>query len=99
MKRLSQTELDVIVEAIYSISTFEDLKIVQTAVKTQRATINNEQLRNMNIGDRVEWGYGGEKHMGTVEKVNPTTVSVQEDNLERWRIAPSCLKKIEGGEL
>ncbi|MAH51882.1 hypothetical protein CMI37_39055 [Candidatus Pacearchaeota archaeon] len=92
-------KLEDIIVGIYNLTTFEDLKVVQSALKTQRTTINKQQLQEYKKGDRVEWGYGGEKHFGTVEKVNPTTISVQEDNLTRWRIAPSCMKKSTNEEV
>ena len=68
------------------------------------------QTQTLRPGDKVLFGRShGEQTLGTVLKVNPKSVMVQQDEARgtmraypvgtKWKVAPSFVRKVEGGSV
>ena len=82
----------------------EQLTQLVNAILDRRNYLNQRNLKNFKLGDKVKWsdgrGLNKEYYTGEVFKINPKTVAVRETARawSKWRISPDLLTKIEGDE-
>ena len=83
------------VAGILSVTSAEELKILQGAINTQMRALQTHAKKQFAIGDVVSFTAKGGTHSGTVTKLNPKTVVVA-TRVGTWRVSPTLLTKSNG---
>ena len=90
MSRVSEVEIDKAVDSIRHMS-LDELKIIQDEISMRRTALSRENMRTINVGDRVSFtGRNGGEQTGEVTKKAIKYVTV-DTGFGRWKVPASML--------
>jgi hypothetical protein len=82
-----------LIRDIFKITTVEDLRDINLALKQRWNELESRGALNFKIGDSVKFNAKRTVQFGIVKKVNRKTVAVLVGNVT-WRVTPSLLRPV-----
>jgi len=88
--------MDKLINQIKSFDNHDNLRTIQSALKSQWELIERNIKNEFKVGDIVQLNRSGKK--GRIIKINPKTIDVLTDNgfgTQRFRCSPSVVEKVD----
>jgi hypothetical protein len=80
-------------------TTDEELRQAHVALSEVLKERNSEKLKDLNVGDLVEYTDGGPKRLAKITKLSYRNVSIRDEaDGSRWQVSPILLTKVDTPE-